>query len=674
MKKAFLFFILVSYFSFAQDAETACKTLNKINNLLQTEHYKPKAVNDSLSKALFSDFFNRIDSDIAFFTKKEIESLKKHELKIDDYIISSKCEFLEEIFIFYKSGIERNKKIIEQLQLENYASDTSDTIYLSRGKRDFFKDEATLKKVLKKRIVFDIFQEISKLSKNKDSLIAKINSLKTSAKEKVFANQFCKINNLLNDSKLKEKFYADFYKTFCEYFDPHTNYFSNIEKNEFTTALNSNDNSLGIIIEINEDDEFFVQKIITGTSAYNDKKISVGDQILNFETNEEKIEINCGTTEKINTILNDSKAYNLKVTFRKKDGSIYTSTLEKNKIKNYQNTVYSLIVENESKYGYIKIPSFYYDELGTNPVSNDLFKEIFKLKEEKIKGLIIDLEFNGGGSIEECIKMVGMFIDLGPVSVLSNKNEKPVILKDFNKGIVYNDPIVILINGLSASASEFFAGTLKDYNRAILLGNTTFGKGSMQSILPLNYQSDNQEFIKVTIEKFYQITGKSNQSSGIQPHIELPNLFNNLLPKEKDEKYALKNDTININLDFKKLNTDYTAVIQNSLNRINSNPYFTNIKNVNDKVDSFFKRKEKRVLLKFKNVFEDVHSLDNLYLETEKILKTNFNLKFSLNTFDKDVIQFDEDLKIDFENKIKEVSTNAHIFEATNILNDLTKK
>ena len=675
MRKLFLFSIFISIFGFSQNSENACKTLNRINNILKAEHFKPKVLNDSLSATLFSDFFQNLDDKNSYFIQSEIESFKKHKYKIDDYIISSNCDFLEEIFVVYKNSLQRNLTLVEKIKTENIGLETSDTIIFFKGPRPFIKNEIVLKKLLKKRIVFDVYEEIAKQSKNRDSLLININTLKPLAIEKVFSNQICKIQNLLNNLKLKEMFYADFYKTFCVYFDPHTTYLSIEERDEFVTSLNSSDNSLGIIIEINETDEFFVGKILAGSTSFFDDKISIGDQILKFNTINEEIGINCTTFEKINNLLTDNKVTSVKVTFRKKDGTIYSSNLIKSKIKNYNNTAYSLVIDKQSKIGYLKIPSFYFDEFGNNPVSNDVFKEIYKLKENKIEGLIIDLEFNGGGSTEECVKLLGMFLDFGPVAILTDKTNEPIILRDFNRGVVYSDPIVVMVNGLSASASEIFANALKDHNRAIIVGNPTFGKGTMQTILPLQYYNkNNQEFIKITIEKFYQINGGSNQIIGVKPHIEIPTLFNNLMPKEKDEKHSFKNDSLHISLDFKFIQNDFSQIIKNSNKRIESNTYFTNVNSINSKIYKFVNRKERKVLLKFKNVFADVHSLDSIYEETEKLSNSEFGFDISLTSFDEEKSKLDEDLKTDFKDKIKNAKTNARLFEAINVMNELIQQ
>lgn len=671
MKKCFFILFLFSFYGFSQKMDKSCKTLQKINTVLQQDHYKPKALNDSLSIAVFSDFLQSIDPEDIYFLQPEIENLKKHQKNIDDYIISSNCKFLEDIFMQYQKGIARNLQIVTKLKNENIGSETKDTIIFTKERRPSLKNEAELNRIIKKRIVFDIYEEIAKQSKNKDSLVAKMPLLLENAKKKIFENQICKIQNLLSNTTLEEDFEGTFFKTFCAYFDPHTTYFSSKERNGFITALNSNESSLGIQFEINEKDEYFVTKIISGTLAYNDSKISVGDQILKFETKNESIEINCGTLDKLENLLNDSKIIRLQATFRKKDGTIYSSSLEKSKIKNFDNSVYSLVINSTNQLGYLKIPSFYFDEFGKNPVSNDVFKELFKLKENQIKGLIIDLEFNGGGSIDECIKLLGMFLDYGPVSVVSNKGDKPTILKDFNKGIVYSDPLVVLVNGLSASASEFFANTLKDYNRAIIIGNTTFGKGSMQNIVPIENNRNNPEFIKLTTEKFYQITGKSNQSVGVIPHVAIPSLFESIFPKEIDEKYALVNDSIAINLTYKKFTTNLSNAIAKSKDRIQKNSFFNNLNSVNKKITTYFNTTERKVFLKFKNVFDEIHSLDTLYFETEKIRTTEFDINFTVTTFDLDSTKFNSDLKTDFETKIKEAKTNAHLYEAASILNDI---
>ncbi|NHM01233.1 S41 family peptidase [Flavobacterium difficile] len=676
MYKLLFLFFFTTFSGLSQNSENACKTVQSISSLLQTHHFQPKVLNDAFSEAVFTDFLQNIDPKNMYFIQPEIQVLNRHKNHIDDYILSSKCDFLEEIFLAYKQGLQRNLTVLNQIKKEEIGLETKDTLTFTKEARSFFENEAILKKIIKKRIVFDVYEEIAKQSKNKDSLLNVMPSLKLSTIEKIFSNEICKVENLINNPKLKDIFFADFYKSFCAYFDPHSTYLSIEEKNEFTTALNSSDTSLGILIEVNEKQELFVGKIIAGSSSYADENISVGDQILKFNTKNEEIGINCSTFEKINKLLNDAKITTVKVTFRKKNGTIYTSNLLKSKIKNYNNTAYSLVIDkgNDFKLGYLKIPSFYYDEFGNNPVSNDVFKEIFKLKENNIKGLVIDLEFNGGGSIEECVKLVGMFIDFGPVTVVSSKSDKPTILKDFNRGVVYSDPIVVLVNGLSASASEIFANTLKDYNRAIILGNATYGKGTMQTIMPLQQNINSTEFAKITIEKFYQINGLSNQRVGVQPHIEIPSLFNDLMPKEKDEKYALQNDTLNVATTFKIVQNDFSSAIKNSLERIKVHPYFKEIEEINEKVYQYVNQNERKVLLKFKNVFDDVHSLDAIYEQTEKLNTTDFNLNVLFTTYDLDTINFDEDLKIDFNDKMKAAKNNGHLFEATNILYELINK
>lgn len=672
MKKLCFFLLFSSWFGFSQNFEKSCKTIQKINTILQEGHYRPKALNDSLSVALFTDFLQALDPEDVYFLQPEIDNLKKHQKNIDDYIISSKCNFLEDIFVQYTKGIQRNLQIVQNLSLENLGTETKDTLIFSKERRPSLKNEAALQKLLKKRIVFDIYEDIAKSSKNKDSLVSNFPKLLASSKKKILENQLCTLQNLIHKKNLQEDFEGEFYKAFCAYFDPHTTYFSSKDRNGFITALNSNENSLGILFEINDKEEYFVTKVISGTIAYLDDKISVGDQILQFETKNESIAINCSTLEKLENLLNDTKTNRLQATFRKKDGTIFTSTLEKSKIKNFENTTYSLVVnDGSSNFGYLKIPSFYFDEYGDNPVSNHVFKELFKLKENQIKGLIIDLEFNGGGSIDECIKLLGMFLDYGPVAVVSNKGEKPTILKDYNKGIIYSDPIVVLVNGISASASEFFANTLKDYQRAIILGNTTYGKGSMQSIMPLDQNAKNPEFIKLTTEKFYQITGQSNQSKGVLPDCTLPSLFENIFPKEKDEKYALRNDTLAVNLTYKKFPSDYSSIITSSKARVAKEPYFNSISEINKKIDAYFNTKERKVYLKFKNVFDEIHALDTLYLEIEKMRNTELNTAVQLNNFDLESTKFDSDLKSDFETKIKEAKTNAALLEATRILKDI---
>jgi carboxyl-terminal processing protease len=337
--------------------------------------------------------------------------------------------------------------------------------------------------------------------------------------------------------------------------------------------------------------------------------------------------------------------------------------------------VYSFIIEKDGKKtGYIRIPSFYATfEDGKTNVSDDVAKEVYKLQKDNVDGLIIDLENNGGGSMEEAMRLTGLFIDIGPIAIMDDNKGNKQTLKDVNRGTIYNGTMVVLINGFSASASEFFSNAMQDYNRAVIVGNQSLGKASMQRILPIDESPNPKEFIKLTIEKFYRITGKSNQTIGITPDVQIPSLFDKQMPRENSYPTALKNDVISSNLRYNLVINDNATAIQKSEKRVSENESVMAITKLNEKINELFDKDLPPITLQFNNVFNEANRINSLWKEIEKINETEYNVNVERNSVDIEYQQFDEYLKASNKEKIEAIKSNIHIVEALNIINDLKK-
>ncbi len=242
----------------------------------------------------------------------------------------------------------------------------------------------------------------------------------------------------------------------------------------------------------------------------------------------------------------------VELTFKTAAGVVKTIKLVLEKISDEEEKVKSYVLKTKKNIGYINLPGFYSREenienLNYNGCANDVSKEIIKLRKDNIEGLILDLRDNGGGSMWEAMQLAGIFIDIGPVASIKEKNGKVTFLKDPNRGTIYDDPLIVLINGQSASASEFLSATLQDYNRAIIVGGTTYGKGTAQVVLPLDTNKMDlskkyEDYVKVTQQKFYRVNGTTVQWKGVVPDIELPDFFDDVMFKEKANESALKPD------------------------------------------------------------------------------------------------------------------------------------
>lgn len=660
---------LFPLFLFGQREKNPCETLSRINTLIQEYHYSAKPVDDSLSVYVFKTFLSRLDEENRLFIDSEIKALQKHELKIDDYIKDKDCSFLDDFYTAYSKTVARYKTLLETIKNEPFPLSSAEKVQFSKDAFPYAKDEAELKHLYKKRVLFNILRDVAELSTNKDSLTANFEALAATSKAKVFDKSECKIRSY---ELTKEEFNSAFFTTFCSYFDPHTDYFSQSDKSSFYSTVSSDNLTFGLYISMTEKDEMTVDEVLPGSSAYFTEKIDKGDQLLKVKHKEEEYEIACASMKKIDEIITSNEYKTADFTFRKKSGEVYSVRLNKKIMKDYQNNVFSFKIKTENAtVGYIRIPSFYSTfENGKSSASNDVAKEVYKLQEDNIDGIIIDVENNGGGSMEEAIKLSGLFIDAGPLAVMNNNKNKKEILKDMRRGTIYDGPLVVMVNAFSASASEFFANAMQDYNRALLVGNRTLGKASMQRIYPLD--DDNQEFLKLTLEKFYRITGKSNQYSGIIPDIEIPLLFDKQMPREDSNKTALPNDEISVIVKYNRLTNDIKDnIIALSKKRIELSKEANDINSLNNKINPLYDNDLPPIQLQFNSVFDDVNKMNELWAAIKSATEKEHTIVVEQNTIDIESQQFDDYLKSFNTERVKDIKQNYHILEAVNILSDV---
>ncbi|WP_338648339.1 carboxy terminal-processing peptidase [Flavobacterium sp. KS-LB2] len=674
MKKLSLALLLTTFSLLGQNEVKTCETLSKINALIQREHYQPKPIDDSLSVFVFDSFLDVLDANRNLFTKIEYEKLCKHRLQLDNSILQNNCAFMSDFVTVYKSALNRKKKVLEKLQKEVFDYTTNDSVKFSKKKFPFDLVLTDIERVWRKRIKYDILEDISKLSPNLDSLTPHFTKLEKTSKAKIFDTNLCKVNSILEDTnRLENDLQNNFLNIFCTYFDPHSNYFSMDAKSSFMSGLSTSNLSLGLNIGFNEKEEIIIEEIVPGGPAAKTDKFEKDDVILKVSnTKGDEYSVSCTSMEKIGELILSDSNVEIELTIQKKNGTIQSVRLRKQVMKATENAVFSYIAEAKSKIGYINIPSFYsnFDGYSIQGCADDVAKEIVKLQKDNVEGLVIDLQNNGGGSMEEAMKLAGMFLDIGPISVLVDNKSKQTILKDGNRGSAYNGPIVLLINGNSASASEFFAASMQDYNRAIIIGSTSLGKASMQTILPLD-QNNQQDFVKLTIEKFYRITGDSHQIKGIVPDIALPVLFDSIIQREISFKTALKYDVITTKARFNPFSkTLFPKIIELSNSRIKNTSRFNEISLANEQINALYNNPKKPTRLTFKDVFNDIHEIDPIWKKVKKIVESESNNTISNNSFDLEQLKFDVFQQEINRYKIKEVKNNPYLEEAIAILND----
>jgi len=667
---------LQSLLSFTQ--ENFCKKITAIKNLIQTQHYQPKPIDDSLSVYVFNTVINNFDTPRFILTKDEYNTLSQHRLKIDDYIFEGNCNFIKDFEQILQNGINRKMEMIKAIEKEISSVNVTQTIEFSNKKFEYLKTENEIKALLKKKIIFDILYEIAQTSRNKDSIVLNFAPLQKQYKKQTFEEYYC-----LGEHKMAtpETFSTEiedlFLKAFSQYFDPHTTYLSQNDRTTFLNGVSEDNATFGLHFAINNNNEFYVAEIIPGSSAFDNDTIETFDKLIKVKTsNGDEVFANCSTFDIIQNYLQSNDFKTLIFSFEKKNGTTYDVELVKRNIKSIQNKCYSYVLDYEGKkLGYLNIPSFYTDENGSNTMTNDVAIELLNLKKDNIQGLIIDLKNNGGGDINEAIKLSGMFIDVGPVAVMTQKNDNNILLRDVNRGSFYKGPMVVLVNGNSASGSEFFANAMQDYKRAILVGSKTFGKATMQQIFALDSTSTVTDYVKITTEKFYRVTGKSNQKTGLLPDVEIPDIFDTFSKKEDKLDNALPNDSIKSKTRFQPLHANFSKIVENSQKRVTTSQYYQIVSNYQNYFNAIFnKNTSEKITLTIDGVFNYVHKHDAVFDSFKNIATTTYVSSITPTSTDLEKLKFDTVLNEISNKRIEQLKRNFDILESAKILVELNTK
>lgn len=566
---AFTFFLSTS---FSQSKLSSCSKINLVETRMNQLHIQPVELSGTAKKEIISIFFKSIDEDNIFFTKEDILDVQKTtELDL--------CQAFRRSIQIYELSLKRYDSIMKKylstpikfLKDEKIITNKSENEHLRASSKEYTNQ---LEKFFKHQILLMAYDHFSE-----DSL-----------KVRVYTSELdIKLRKELMDeeSKFLERMFAEkedfesmlideFLNAMTLRYDPHSSYFSSEEKEDLEVELSSEVSVFGIQFIENDDFEIEITDVTPGSSAWNSNMIFKGDIIEELEDKKgKKYPLKNKGIAYVSSILGQPEVEEMIFYMRNKSGVVTKAKIIKTKIENIDNSFTGYVLSDSiSKVGYISLPSFYSDfesdfQLGC---ANDVAKEILLLKKDSIEGLILDLRNNGGGSLKEAVELSGLFIDEGPMSIYQQKNSKPYLLKDMNRGTVYDGPLIVLVNSMSASASEFFAGCMQDYNRALIVGDQTFGKGTAQSIFPLDSMDfvGVNGFIKITQGKFYHVSSRSNQAVGITPEVIIEDIYSGIdYYLEKNQPYFLANDSTKKKVVFTSRNLFFTDdIIQKSIERI----------------------------------------------------------------------------------------------------------
>jgi carboxyl-terminal processing protease len=559
VKKIFFFFsfLLITTISAGKKEITTAQKASTILKTIQKYHYKPRAVDDSLSSLIFDLFLESLDSYGCFFTKEIVEHLERYRFEIDEQIKNQNTVFLDTTTTFFKKQLRYADSLIKTFGKKELDCTHPDTLWLG-GAVEYVKT-ASLFQRWENWIKYMVVWSYESQRDSSDTIINLTKQKTLELTKDALSWETCKIDRYINSSESIISYIEEQYlKAIANAFDPHTDFLSAQERTRRRDELSKTSGLFGISVDQNVAGGIEIKEVIPGSPAWNCNKINEGDVILSIKKSDgTMLELRCISISEVEEFLSgiDHKQAVFKI--RKKSGPIIDIPLQKELIDVKQNIIRSFILKGNRKIGYIYLPSFYtefyYGSYFSQGCASDLSKELLKLKSDSISGLILDLRGNGGGLVAEALRIAGLFIDYGGLSVIHERGKAPIVQKDDARGTVYDGPLLVLVNSASASASELLASTLQDHNRAIIAGSTTFGKGTMQSVLPYDagnfdslsmYKGTPVAFLSVTTGAIYRATGTSTQCKGVIPDIVLPDLLQNSLLSESTQKAALHFDTI----------------------------------------------------------------------------------------------------------------------------------
>ena len=653
---------------------------------LNQYHYQPQEINDDFSKKVFDLYLTRLDYYKRLITQEEIDRLKQYELQLDDQALNGSFEFFDASLEIYRNGLERARVYAREILDQPFNLDEEEDINLDYDNLPYPADEAALKtywgKYLKYRTLTKVEDELDAASKNKVDEPKSLEEIESKAREdeREFFEEY--FSRMLKVKRLD--ILSSFFNAMTNVYDPHSTYFLPKDKEEFDLTFSGRYEGIGARL-MNEGDYIKITEVIVGGPAWRGGELEADDLIIKVtQENGDETDITGMLSDEVVTYIKGPKGTKVILTVKKVDGSLQDISITRDVVVLEEKYAKSLVITDSiagEKIGYLFLPSFYadFDDESGRFAAADVAAELEKLKAENVDGIVMDLRFNGGGSLEEVVKMAGFFIETGPIVQAKSRGRDSRVFKDSDPGVVYDGPLAIMVDNYSASASEILAAAMQDYQRAVIVGSkSTYGKGSVQFFLDLDrLYRDNVDFkplgnLKITFQKYYRINGGSVQLKGVVPDVILPNNYHYLDLGEKDFEYALDWTEINP-LSFQpveQFSTDhFSALAAKSKARVDNNPTFQSILDNAARIKD--QRDEREIplnLTTYTDWLKQREEESKMYRElTNRVVLPDVkNLKVDLSS-----ITEDEAKKARNEEWIKSVKKDIYIQETVNILKDM---
>ena len=663
------------------------KILHNVGDMLKQIHYSPKKIDDEFSKQLFKKFLNDqfVDENKNILLQSDVQELKKYETRLDDEITGANVAFVPAVSEVLRKRLPEAVAIYKEILAKPFDFTKDETFEQDPDKTDFPKNEAERKESWRKKLKWLTLERYADLlearEKNKgtEGFVVKTDAeLEKEARDrvlKILDRYFERMTVKVSDDDR----FNNYVNTITEMMDPHSTFFPPVDKRYFDEQMSGKFFGIGASLK-EEDGMIKIGSLLTGSPAWKSGQVQVGDVILKVAQGAgEPTDLTGFVTEDAVKIIRGSKGSEVRLTLKKSDGSVKIVSLIRDEIIQDETFARSAIVNTpKGKIGFIYLPEFYanFDDPKGPRCSEDVRKEVIKLKEQNVDGIVMDLRSNGGGSLYDVVQMVGLFIEGGPIVQVRDRDGKPQVYYDRDKSVLYDGPLAVMVNEFSASASEIFAAAIQDYNRGVIIGSSsTYGKGTVQRNIGLEkvigYMDPNSELgtIKLTLQKFYRINGGSTQKRGVTSDISLPDIYEFSKLREKDNPEALPWDEISkAEYNNWKYSLDLNPIKQASATRLKDNHTFNTIRKNAQWLSSL---NDKPRSLNLKKYQEEQKMVRNSAKEIEASIKLPSELDVTALPEDLKKYEYDAGKLERFKDWVKRLKSDIYLDEAVKVVNDM---
>ncbi|WP_158974463.1 carboxy terminal-processing peptidase [Cellulophaga sp. L1A9] len=655
--------------------------LDLITYVLEKGHYDPKNIDDDFSVEVFEDFINGLDPTKRYFLESDVKDFEQYKFQIDDQIKNTDITFFNAVYERLMIRMKDAKGIYKEVLEDPFDYSAKENIDMDYEKQTFVASRADLKERWRKQLKYATLGNYdSKIKIAEKDNKKKINLKEAEKEARVDTEETLdEFFDFVSDLERKDWF-VQYINTIVEEFDPHTYYFAPEEKEKFDTRMSGKFEGIGARLQKKQDGVKIVE-IISGGPVWRDRQIEVGDEIIKVGqhggTPVNIVEMRLDDAIKL---IKGAKGTVVDLTMRKVDGTTEVISITRDVVEIEETFAKSAnIIKGNEKFGIINLPQFYVsfdDYEGERNAASDVAKEVERLKEEGAEGLILDLRDNGGGSLKTVVEMAGLFIKNGPIVQVRSNDDQKEVHDDIDDRIQWDGPLVILVNELSASASEILAAAMQDYKRAVVIGSKqTFGKGTVQNVIPLDRIVRSNEHgdlgaIKLTTQKFYRINGGSTQLEGVKSDVVVPDKYSYIDLGERDQQNPLGWDKISP-ADYTPWDghIDYESTIANSNKRMAKNPQ---IKLIEENAKWLKEQQNENVVsLNYIDYKED----EAKSIEKSKYFKTlsdyDSKLTFESLKYEESLFTKDSVLRQKRKRWHEDLVKDVYVEEAVNVLEDL---